>query len=134
MADCAAGHLLAEARGRPGERYILCGASLTTREAVALLSEAAGVELRIRFVPPRLALAAGVAGEVWGRLRRRRARICRELVRTMIHGHAYDGSKAERELGLRYTPVRDSLARTIAWYAEHGYLHGNGVVRNTHAG
>jgi dihydroflavonol-4-reductase len=134
VADCAAGHLLAEARGRPRERYVLCGASLTTREAVALLSEVAGVDLRIRFVTPRLALAAGGAGEVWGRLRRRRPRICRELVRTLIHGHAYDGSKAERELGLRYTPIRDSLARSIAWYGEHGYLPNIEGLRNASAG
>jgi dihydroflavonol-4-reductase len=134
VADCAAGHLLAEARGRAGERYVFSGASLTTREAVALLSEVAGVELRVRFVPPRLALAAGGAGEVWGRLRGRRARICRELARTLIHGHAYDGSKAERELGLRYTPIRDSLTRTIAWYAEHGYLAGAEGLRKAPAG
>jgi dihydroflavonol-4-reductase len=123
IADCAAGHLLAEARGRPGERYVLCGASMTTSEAVALLSEVAKIDLSVRFVSPRLALVAGAGGEAWGRLRQRRARICRELVRTLVHGHAYDGSRAERELGLRYTPIRDSLARTLAWYGEHGYLN-----------
>jgi dihydroflavonol-4-reductase len=122
VADCAAGHLLAEARGQPGERYVLCGASMTTREAVALLSEVAGADINVRFVSPRLALAAGAGGEAWSRLRRHRPRICRELVRTVVHGHAYDGSKAERELGLRYTPIRESLRRTLNWYAEHGYL------------
>lgn len=122
VADCAAGHLLAEARGRPGERYVLCGASMTTREAVALLSDVGGADIKVRVVPPQLALVAGAGGEAWGRLRGRRPRICRELVRTLVHGHAYDGSKAERELGLRYTPIRESLRRTLDWYAEHGYV------------
>jgi dihydroflavonol-4-reductase len=37
------------------------------------------------------------------------------MVRTMLHGHRYDGSKATRELGLRYTPVEDTFQRTVAW-------------------
>ena len=32
--------------------------------------------------------------------------VCREMVRTLLHGHRYDGTRAARELGLRYTPVR----------------------------
>jgi len=122
VADCAAGHILADERGASGERYVLCGAVLTTREALELLAEVAGVDLRVRLVPARLAWAAGAAGEGLGRLRRRRPPVCRELVRTLVHGHAYDGSRAERELGLRYAPVRESLTRTLRWYAEHGYL------------
>ena len=122
VADCAAAHILAEERGQPGERYVLCGAVLTTREALELLAQVANVQLRVRFVPAWLAAAAGAGAEGQARLRRRRARVCRELVRTLVHGHAYDGSRAERELGLRYTPVRASLERTLRWYADHGYL------------
>ena len=35
--------------------------------------------------------------------------VCREAVRTLLHGHRYDGSRAERELGLRYTPIEETL-------------------------
>jgi dihydroflavonol-4-reductase len=41
--DCARGHVLAETRGTPGERYLLSGASLTTREAVDLLDRIWGL-------------------------------------------------------------------------------------------
>jgi dihydroflavonol-4-reductase len=41
-------------------------------------------------------------------------------VRTLLHGHRFDASCAERELGLRYTPVRDTIHRTLSWYAERG--------------
>jgi len=34
LADCATGHVLAETRGTPGQRYLLSGATLTTPEAV----------------------------------------------------------------------------------------------------
>jgi dihydroflavonol-4-reductase len=39
-----------------------------------------------------------------------------------LHGHRYDGSKATRELGLRYTPVEDTLRRTLEWCAERGLV------------
>ena len=30
------------------------------------------------------------------------------MARTMLHGHAYDGSRATRDLGLVYTPAEDT--------------------------
>jgi dihydroflavonol-4-reductase len=48
--------------------------------------------------------------------------VCREMVRTLLHGHTYDGSKAERELGLRYTPVEVTLDRTIRWLRSEGLV------------
>jgi dihydroflavonol-4-reductase len=122
IADCTQGHLLAEAGGTPGERYVLCGASLTVREALALLGRLTGLEEQPRFLPPRLALALSGGVEAVGRVRRRKPPVCRELVRTLLHGHAYDGSKATRELGLAYTPIEETLRRTVAWYVEEGLV------------
>jgi hypothetical protein len=34
----------------------------------------------------------------------------------------YDGSRASRELGLVYTPIEETLRRTVVWYVEHGYV------------
>jgi dihydroflavonol-4-reductase len=44
------------------------------------------------------------------------------MVRALIHGHAYDGSKATRDLGLTYTPVVDTLRRTVEWYVANGHV------------
>ena len=48
--------------------------------------------------------------------------ICRARVRTILHGHRYDGSRASRELGLDYTPVADTFARTIEWAVAEGLV------------
>jgi dihydroflavonol-4-reductase len=56
------------------------------------------------------------------RLRRRRPPVCREMVRTLLHGHAYDGSRATRELGLAYTPVAEWMERTVRWYVAQGLV------------
>jgi dihydroflavonol-4-reductase len=122
VADCTAGHLLAETRGAAGDRYVLNGATFTTRELISLVSRSTGIEHRVRWIPGQAALAAATAVEAAGRTVRRKPPLCREMVRTLLNGHTYDGSKAERELGVRYTPVEETIRKTLLWYAEHGYL------------
>jgi dihydroflavonol-4-reductase len=122
IGDCVEGHLLAAERGVAGERYLLSGIRLTIVEALALAAEVAGVERRPRLVPRFLATAGGTAAEAGFRLLGRQPPICREMVRTLLHGHRYDGSRAERELGLTYAPARDTLMRTVEWARSEGLL------------
>lgn len=120
--DCADGHILAAARGVPGERYILNGVNLSVADALRLGAEVAGVERQPRLVPRPLARGAAAVVERAFRLVRRRPPVCGEMVRTLIHGHRYDGSRAERELGLRYTDPRETVRRTVEWAREAGLL------------
>jgi dihydroflavonol-4-reductase len=122
IADCTKGHLLAASNGKPGERYVLSGASLTVREGLAVLGRLVGVEHPVRTMPPALALTVATVVEAVARARRVKPRVCRELARTLTHGHAYDGSKAAEELGLRYTPIEETLRRTIDWWVEQGLV------------
>jgi dihydroflavonol-4-reductase len=122
IADCTEGHLLAGARGTPGERFVLSGATLSVRDGLALVAGLVGVDRPVRALPPSVAMAVATAVEAVGRARRRSPRICRELARTLIHGHAYDGSRATRALGLRYTPIEDTLRRTVDWWLEQGLV------------
>jgi dihydroflavonol-4-reductase len=124
IADCTEGHLLAGERGTPGERYVLSGATLSVRDGLALAASLLGVDRPVRTLPPSIAMAVATAAEALSRVRRGSPRICRELARTLIHGHAYDGSKATRTLGLRYTPVEETLRRTADWWVEQGLVTG----------
>ncbi|MCB9010297.1 MAG: NAD-dependent epimerase/dehydratase family protein [Actinobacteria bacterium] len=124
IADCTRGHLLAETRGEPGERYLLCGATMPIQEAIALLGELAGVSRAPRLIPGIAARALGAVAGAAGRARGRRSSFCPEMVRTLLHGHAYDGSRATRDLGLEYTPIRESIDRMVAWYRSEGLLSG----------
>jgi dihydroflavonol-4-reductase len=118
IADCTEGHLLAAERGSPGERYVLSGATLSVRDGLALVASVVGIDRPVRTLPPWLAIGAATVVEALGRVRRSRPSICREVARTLIHGHAYDGSKATRALGLRYTPIEETLRRTVDWWVE----------------
>jgi dihydroflavonol-4-reductase len=122
IADCTDGHLLAEDRGVPGERYILNGATLTTKDLIGLVSRVTGIDRQVRWLPGQAALAAATVVEGGARVVRRTPPLCREMIKTLLNGHIYDGSRAERELGVRYTPVEETIRRTLQWYADHGYL------------
>ena len=124
IADCTQAHLLAAERGTPGERYVISGAALTVREALAIVSRLAGVERRVVVLPPPVATAAGALAEGGFRLAGRTPPVCREMVRTLLHGHRYDGSRATRELELAYTPVEETFRRTIAWARAEGLVSG----------
>jgi dihydroflavonol-4-reductase len=122
VADCVEGHLLAAQHGAAGERYLLNGMTLTITEALALASEVAGVGGKPRLLPRAVAIAAASSAEYGFRLARRRPPVCREMVRTLLHGHRYDGSRATRELGLRYTDPRETVRRTVEWARGAGLL------------
>jgi dihydroflavonol-4-reductase len=122
IADCAEGHVLAAQHGVAGERYLLNGIALSISEALALAGEVAGVHGRPRLVPRQVAVAGAWVVEHGSRLARRKPPVCREMVRTLLHGHIYDGSRAERDLGLRYTAPRDTLRKTVDWARAEGLL------------
>ncbi len=122
VADCAEAHLRAETAGVAGERYLISGATLTVREAIAVMAEIAGIEGVPRILPAPVAMATATVIGAIGRVRRRRMPFCREMMRTLLHGHAYDGTRATRELGLSYAPIEDTLRRTLVWYRQNGFI------------
>ena len=74
------------------------------------------------MVPPALARAAATVSEGVARARGKTSSLCRARVRTILHGHRYDGSLATRELGLSYTPVAETFRRTIGWAVAEGLV------------
>jgi dihydroflavonol-4-reductase len=120
--DCVAGHLLAAERGVAGERYLLSGIRMTMTDALSMAAEVAGIDAKPRLAPRAVATVGGACVEAAFRLRGKHPPVCREMVRTLLHGHRYDGSRAERELGLTYTPAIETLRKTIEWARAEGLL------------
>jgi dihydroflavonol-4-reductase len=120
--DCVEGHLLAADRGVAGERYVLNGFALPIRDALALAGEVAGVQQKPRLLPRPIATGAAAIAERAFKLAGRKPPVCREMVRTLLHGHRYDGSRAERDLGVRYTDPRETLRKTVEWARAQGLL------------
>jgi len=121
--DCAQAHVLAARRGVAGERYLVSGSSVTAPEAVDVLRAISGRPRRVLWLPRVVVRAATPLAAVVERIGGDRDPIvCPGMLRTLLHGHRYDGSRAVRDLGLTYTPLEETLRRTLDWYAERGML------------
>jgi dihydroflavonol-4-reductase len=121
--DVAAGVLLADERGEPGERYILGNRNFTLDRLFADLGRLSGVAPPSLKLPYPAALAFARAAEsVPGR----RPPITQVEVRAAHQWWAYRSTKAKRELGWTPSHHEDTLERTIAWYRDRG---APGLVR-----
>jgi dihydroflavonol-4-reductase len=118
--DVAKGHLLAEERGRVGERYILGGENLDLAEILRRIAVIAGrkpptVKLPIAAVWP-VALAAEAVGRVTGR----EPFVTLDGLRMARHKMFFSSAKAARDLGYAARPAEAALRDAIAWFRQAG--------------
>ncbi len=112
--DVARGHLLADEKGRVGERYILGNRNFTLDRLFADLGRLSGVEPPAVKLPLGAALALATAG-------RRVPGVSLPSpteIRASSLNWAFRNTKARRELGWRPSPHEDALEETIAFYRE----------------
>jgi dihydroflavonol-4-reductase len=112
--DVARGHLLADERGVPGQRYILGNRNFTLDRLFTDLARLSGVEPQSVKLPASMALAMAQAGR-W--LPGAPVPSPAEVRAASLHW-AFSSTKAKRELGWRTSPHEDCLEETIAWYRE----------------
>jgi len=93
--DVADGHVLAEEKGRIGERYILGGENVDYPSFLDAIADAARV--------PRLAHDAAPSSA-----------FPKEFL-------FYDSTKARRELGWSSRPLTETIARSVAYLRSKGY-------------
>lgn len=119
--DCAAGHLLAAEHGADGARYLISGASITVDEAIATLAEITGRSIEAVMLPRGVAVAAYPLVAIAGLFGGERP-ICIEMLRTLLHGHRFDVSRSIEDLGMSYTPIGETLSRTVEWLGSEGFI------------
>ncbi len=120
--DVATGHLLAMAKGRQGERYILGNRNLMLRDIFEQLSRLTGVPAPTIKLP-RLAILPLAYANKWiaDYITHQPPRIPLEGVKMAKYRMHYDCSKAVRELGLPQPPVEIALDKAVRWFRDHGY-------------
>ena len=112
--DVAAGHLLADELGAPGERYILGTRNYTWERLFTELERLSGIEGPRVEVPLGIALALAEAG-ARGPFP---APVSPAEVRAAGHWWTCKSTKARRELGWRTRPHEDTVEDTVRWWEE----------------
>lgn len=123
--DVAQAQMAAAVRGRKGERYLAAGRHMTMRELVPLLGQIAGVKTPTRLLPTPLLFALAYLQEGYARISGKPILLSLSTVRLMLREAErtrFNHSKSERELGLQFRPVEQTLRDTLAWYRTHGWL------------
>ncbi len=108
-----------EVRGRG---YLIGGQCLNGRDYARLIAEISQVRLPILHFPDEIVLLAaylltGLSALThrppwWG--------LSIDAAQTLKQGFVFDGSRAERELGLSYRPIRQALEEAIQSYSGKG--------------
>jgi dihydroflavonol-4-reductase len=93
--DLADGHVLAETKGRIGERYVLGGENIDYPNFLDAIADAAGVPRLAHDTAPPSAFP-------------------KEFL-------FYDSSKARRELGWSSRPLKETIARSVGYLRSKGY-------------
>jgi dihydroflavonol-4-reductase len=78
-----------------------------------------------RLLSARTAVALATVMEFVARLHSTASLIDQESLRSLQNRSAHNTAKAQRELGVTYRPIEDTLYDTVAWYAGHGFFEAN---------
>jgi dihydroflavonol-4-reductase len=120
--DVADGHLAAALRGARGERYALAGEAMSVRDLFGLIAEAAGGRPPRVELPARAVIGMGRVMDALAVLRGRAPLLSEEMALQSTLRVKVSSAKAERELGYRSRPARESIHDCAAWYRAEGLI------------
>jgi dihydroflavonol-4-reductase len=114
--DAAKGMILAEKKGRVGERYAFAERWLTFRELFSLAARAAGVKPPAVRLPIAVLYTAAFLSELISRLTRRESKITVSSIKCSRLLPDIDCSKAKTELGWTPVPIEQSIQQAVDYY------------------
>jgi len=129
--DVGEGHVLAYEKGKIGEGYILTNENFTLKQIFDMASEIAGVGKVWLKVPKGIAIMGGAFLEWWANTFTKSAPILTAGGARMTGLPPwFTGEKAVRELGLKLTPVREAMEKSIWYFYKRGLIKKKPVTGN----
>lgn len=123
VADVARGHLIAEAKGQVGEKYILGHENLSLSQILRLLAEISSRPAPRVKLPYWPVLALAYIDEFWANhISGKPPGVPLTAVRMARKFMYFDNTKAVKYLGLTLTPVRQALKEAMVWFRQHNYV------------
>jgi len=122
VADVATATVNALTMGRLGESYIVGHENLSYQEAFGLMASIMNVRPPRLPLPPLVARAIGLAGDLTTKLTGRLAPVNSSMTAVANDGHYFSVTKALDELDLPQTPVRVAIDEAFWWFRQQGHL------------
>jgi dihydroflavonol-4-reductase len=123
--DVALGHLLAEEKGKRGERYVLGGTPMSNTELLTELARRTGRRPPLIHLNHAMVEVLGWGVELKAQLFGGKPLFTRAKAHKLIDYYGYfSHAKAAKELGYSPRPMPEILDRAQSWFTEKGWLKG----------
>jgi dihydroflavonol-4-reductase len=109
-------------QGQSGQRYLVGGEYYSIADLMTHLEAVSGVPAPRLKMPGLMMRILAVVSTLVGRFRSQKPEIPVEGVKIMLATMAYDSTKAQRELGVQFRPLKTTLADMVTWYRQANYL------------
>jgi dihydroflavonol-4-reductase len=123
--DVALAQVLALEKGVRGTRYLAAGREISLADLVNRLEGLTGIPAPRRRLPVWLLYIVGTLEELKARLTGKPALLSLATVRLLEREEGrsrYSHALTERELGLRFRPLEETLRDEVSWFRQHGYV------------
>ena len=120
--DVAEGHLLALAKGRIGESYILGGEDVSLRQMLAVIAGIAGRKAPTINLPRAPLYPIAWTAEAIAMLTGKEPFVTADALKMAKYHMFFSSAKAAKELGYTARPYGEALADALAWFKAAGYL------------
>ncbi len=117
--DAARGLMLAEQRGRTGERYLISDRLMTMEQFCFMVADLAGQPRPRVKIPYWLMHAACVANQTVMHALGKDTEVTVESLELSNRMADFDNGKARRELGWEPRPLEESLEEAVTWFQQN---------------
>ncbi len=120
--DVAKGHILAAEKAKKGEVYILSGERVTVEELVKYLREITkkqGPKVKLPFF---IAQLTAPLTPIYYRFTHTKPLFTTYSLRVLASNSLISSEKAQKELGYKSRPVKESLRDAYNWFKERGFI------------
>ena len=87
-----------------------------------MVTRATGLPGASIVIPSSIAMTMAYLVEIIAWVKRTAPLFNRNAVRHIVQRQQYDCSRAQRELGITFTPLETALREAILWYVENGWV------------
>jgi dihydroflavonol-4-reductase len=122
--DVAEAVIRAAENGKRGERYLAAGRAVTMEDLFNELEQVSGIRAPRNKVPMAAVYLLGAIGELRARITRQPVLIGWATVQLLVKEAGrqnFDHQKSERELGIRFREIQETLRDAISWFKANGY-------------